>query len=212
MADKTKNIVLVPGLFLPALVLRPLKKALEEAGHNVHVYTYPLKPSEDDLGALFTSFVRKVNPHSIIGHSVGGMIALSNIEHLPGSVKKILCIASPLAGSSMARRIKGIPVLRHLISASAGKLLEGIPINTTVGQDVKVFMFDVSTNSGNGLPNMLLRAHKTNGDGTVALRETHHPKVNVRIGVLGGHTSVLFSRILHSKVVLTVSDTPWLVN
>lgn len=84
-----------------------IKRRLEkEYGHNVLLFNYPsVRGTLDDNAASLSRFIddQGIDGTHIIGHSLGGVIALrllaNDADAVPG---RIVCIGSPLTGSRAA--------------------------------------------------------------------------------------------------------------
>lgn len=76
------DIVLVPGMLSPPHMLHPLRNDLRKAGHDVYMFeawpTLTAMQYRDLLKQL-----RKNGPAVVIGHSLGGLLAVLAADRLP---------------------------------------------------------------------------------------------------------------------------------
>ncbi len=83
------RVMLVPGFLSPRALLSPLKARLEESGHNVSLFkgwpTLTVFQYRDLLAQL-----RDEGPAVVIGHSLGGMIAVLAAERRPDLLKAVI--------------------------------------------------------------------------------------------------------------------------
>lgn len=186
------KILLIHGLFMRPLVMQVLASRLRVFGHEVLVFGYGFLPSQDRLHAQFVECVNSYAPDAIIGHSMGGLIALDadSHQHFTCSVSKILCLGSPIAGSSVARKVKSSP-FRFLLSNAARKILSKGARNFAHGGTIVGVIAGTDERIGF---NTLVRAYQGPGDGTVRLEETVGLVVDRRAEVQVGHTAMLFSQ------------------
>ncbi len=81
--------MLVPGFLSPKAPLSPLEARLEESGHNVSLFkgwpTLTVFQYRDLLAQL-----RDEGPAVVIGHSLGGMIAVLAAERRPDLLKAVI--------------------------------------------------------------------------------------------------------------------------
>jgi len=83
------RVMLVPGFLSPRALLSPLEARLEESGHNVSLFkgwpTLTVFQYRDLLAQL-----RDEGPAVVIGHSLGGMIAVLAAERRPDLLKAVI--------------------------------------------------------------------------------------------------------------------------
>ena len=76
------NVILVPGMLSPPQWLHPLRDDLKKAGHTVHMFdcwpTLTVTQYRDLLRQL-----RKYGTSVVIGHSLGGLLAVLAADRLP---------------------------------------------------------------------------------------------------------------------------------
>ncbi|MCU1635219.1 MAG: alpha/beta hydrolase [Cryobacterium sp.] len=102
-------VVLLPGIYETWQFMRPVADLLHERGHPVHVVTElgwnrrTVVDSAQIVAGLMTS--RKLSNVIIIAHSKGGLIGkyLMMSPENANRINRMVAIASPFSGSSLAR-------------------------------------------------------------------------------------------------------------
>jgi pimeloyl-ACP methyl ester carboxylesterase len=190
------KVLLIHGVLMRPVVMALLAKRLREAGHEVSSFGYSMRPSFQEVTAGFTSRVNAFRPDAIVGHSMGGVIAIRSAQLFNTPVSKILCLGSPLNGSAIAKKIAG-SWLRFVFSeASEDLTVRGLAgckaADTTVGV--------LAGTKGSLGFNLLFRVLSGVHDGTVALGETKSPSADHHMELFEGHTSMLFSKKVADQV------------
>ncbi len=83
---------------------KPTELALQAAGYETHLYGYDWRQSIPELGKALALWLKAKFPNrpvSLIGHSMGGLVARASFPHLSDSVdlKAFITVGTPLAGS-----------------------------------------------------------------------------------------------------------------
>ena len=105
--SSVNSVILVHGIWAYGVTMVMMKLRLEkEYGYDVHLFNYPsVTGSLDDNARRLSDFIRDqgLEAAHIIGHSLGGVIALRmyaiDEDAVPG---RVVCIGSPLTGSRAA--------------------------------------------------------------------------------------------------------------
>jgi pimeloyl-ACP methyl ester carboxylesterase len=92
----TEEVVLVPGLWMPAVALALLSARLERAGFRTQSFAYsgrePLEQAIERLGRL----VRERSVH-FIGHSLGGVLIFDLLQtHRDIAARRVVLLGSPV--------------------------------------------------------------------------------------------------------------------
>ena len=98
------NVICIHGIWSHSISMFVIKRRLEkEYGMNVLYFNYPsVRGTLDENAAMLTDFIREqgLAATHIVGHSLGGVIALRMLANDPDSVPgRLVCIGSPLTGS-----------------------------------------------------------------------------------------------------------------
>ncbi len=186
-------VIVVHGLWLHGMVMGWLARRIEQCGFDTYTYSYPsmqLTLSENaERLAQFCAKLHAPRVH-IVGHSMGGLIALKMLESVP-SVRcgRLLLVGTPYTGSFAAQRLAQFPGGTALLGHSIGEWMNGVrPAIPAVEVGV------IAGTRGFGLgwliaPN-LPRPH----DGAVTVAETEIPGPHQRVLLEVSHSEMLISR------------------
>lgn len=188
-AAQVRRVVLVHGIWNAAWWLAPLAWRLRRAGFEPELFGYPSLLAGAEAAVL--RLVRQLQdgpPAHLLGHSLGGLVALEALRQAPGlAVPRLVCLGSPLCGSCTARQLAARRGLAWVLGRSAGLLLRGCqPWQGPV--EVGVVAGDLPRGVGR-----LLTAVGPESDGTVALDETRLPGVAACCRVHASHTGLVLS-------------------
>ena len=196
------NVLLIHGILMNPLEMRFLGRQLEKSGFNVHYVYYQsvLKTPAQNAQVIH----RKINKLGlsdlhIVAHSLGGVITMhlfDQFDDLPNG--KVVMLGSPVTGSWIAQKVKDWPVISPILAKSMPSALSGEDIPKW--QNKRDWGMIAGTfNQGLGL---LAGGLPDDGDGTVLVEETRHPKQKEHISINKSHTALLFS-----KEVATLTGT-----
>lgn len=172
------------------LTLVPLARRLEAQGFATHRFDYASLfhgpgPSVDRLAAKLLSLAP--GPVHLVGHSLGGLVALEALASYAGLPDgRVVCLGSPLAGSSAARGM-AMNHLSPLLGRSATLLKAGL-VDVPKGREVGV----VAGSRAAGLGKVFAGFDGPN-DGTVAVWETRLPGLADHRVLPVSHTGMIFS-------------------
>ncbi len=106
MTDNLPEVLLLHGLWMRGFAMAMLHRRLREEGFSVHQFEYMsvAAPPEQAISRL-RKRIRSLGPGPVhvVGHSLGGVLALlaCRDDDLPQG--RIVCLGSPLNGSGAAR-------------------------------------------------------------------------------------------------------------
>jgi len=188
------NVLLIHGILMNPLEMRFLGKQLQKSGFNVHYIFYQsvLKTAKQNAQVIHRK-IQKLNLPNLhlIGHSLGGVIImhmLDQFDDLPTG--RIVMLGSPVNGSWVAQKVQDWPVISPLLAKSMPSALSGEDIpEWSSGRDWG--MIAGTKNQGLGLFTGGLPGE---GDGSVLIKETQHPRQTEHITVNTSHTGLLFSK------------------
>ncbi|WP_028770461.1 esterase/lipase family protein [Silanimonas lenta] len=187
------RVVLLHGLWNPRAVLWPLAARLRAVGFAPEAFAYSsaFEGAEAAAGRLADRLRQQTRqgrpPPHLVGHSLGGLVALI-AAHEPGlPLQRIVCLGSPLSGSRAADTLgrHGLAVLLGRSARVLRRGLEGLPAGREVGV--------VAGTLGLGLGRALSRFEGRH-DGTVAVAETRLPGLAGHCEVHASHMGLLVSR------------------
>jgi pimeloyl-ACP methyl ester carboxylesterase len=112
-----REIVLVHGVWVPGLVMKPLAARLAREGFRCHCFGYrghglPLAANADEL----VRFARSVGAAHYVGHSLGGLVILRALnEHPELAAGNVVLLGTPARGSFSGRRLARHPIGRWML-------------------------------------------------------------------------------------------------
>ncbi len=113
---KVKRVIVLHGLYMSGLVMRPLCSRLEESGVKVLNLTYNTRdPNRDAIFTQVDEFISD-EPSALVCHSMGGLVARAYLEanSAPSHhVEKVITLGTPHTGSHIAEKMqqKGFELL-----------------------------------------------------------------------------------------------------
>lgn len=190
-------VILVHGLWMRGIALTVLQRRLEGAGYPVEQFDYAsvATPLADTLERLRERLRAHPAGVHLVAHSLGGLLALlacRDDRTLPPG--RIVCLASPLTGSAIARQL-GDHGAAWLMGHSAELLAYGMD-RWDGPREVGMVAGDM----GIGLGAVVGHIAGQN-DGTVAVAETRLPGLADHCVVPTSHTGMLFSRAAAEQAV-----------
>lgn len=188
----SERVLVLHGLWMRSLVMRPLAARLREQGFEVETLDYAsiFRGPEPCIAHVVQRLRREADRGlHLVGHSLGGVIAVrAALEAGDTGGGRIVCLGSPLAGSSTARAMVARGGVGSLVGRSAPMLARGIDA-APAGREVGV----IAGNRGFGVGQLF---HRIVGpsDGTVAVEETRISGLTDHIEVPVSHTGLVYSR------------------
>jgi len=187
-------IVTIPGLWNRGIEGWLLRRHLSaEAKSAAVVFRYRTTGDTfEHTRARLMDFIESLpaSPVNLVGHSLGGLLALAALNDLPpGSVHRAVLLGPPLRGSRAVRSaLANIPGSRWVIGRKAPLLSDGLDLAPPEGVDVGV----IAGSGGVGLGRAVTRFRGPN-DGTIAVDETHLEGARQHLVMRVTHTGMLFS-------------------
>lgn len=186
----SEHVVLLHGIWMRRFTLALLARRLRTAGYEVSTFDYasvtgaPERGVERVLDYVETLSARRVH---LVGHSLGGLLALRLADGLADRRGRIVCLGTPLNGSAVARVLARWSPLRWVLGEARAWLCAGLD---AWPDQVEVGMIAGRLPIGFGLfmPG-LTQPH----DGTVAVAETQSPNLTAHIVVGTTHSGLLLS-------------------
>ena len=196
--NQINTVICIHGIWSHGVSMYMIKRRLEkEYRFNVLVFNYPsVRGTLDENAALLSRFIRDQHLSSthIVGHSLGGVIALRMLANYRDSVQgRVVCIGSPLTGSraadflstqDWAEPILGQSLPAGVIHAAANDWASHVCEYRDVG------IIAGTTPIGVG---RLLTSFDGDNDGTVAVSETELAGAKDHICLDVSHKSMLIS-------------------
>ncbi|MDH5822271.1 alpha/beta hydrolase [Luteimonas sp. RD2P54] len=128
-------------------------------------------------------------PAHLVGHSLGGLLALDALATIPGlPVRRVVCLGTPVRGSGAAMALSRRAATALYMGRSGAILRRGCaswPAQVEVGM--------VAGRIPRGLGALLARFDGPH-DGTVTVEETRLPALADHVVVAASHSGLLFSQ------------------
>ena len=190
MQGHLPRVLLVHGLLNAAGWLRPLAARLKAQGFDAELFGYSsLLDGPQRAVPRLIERLRRGHVDAIVGHSLGGLIALEALREAPdAAVSRVVCLGSPLRGSLAARNLAARAWTRPLLGRSAGLLQDGLE-RWEGSAEVGLVAGDLARGMGR-----LFARFEGGSDGTVGLDETRLPGLADHCIVHSSHTGLVFSR------------------
>ncbi|HEX7342481.1 MAG TPA: alpha/beta fold hydrolase [Rhodanobacteraceae bacterium] len=193
----SERLILLHGLWMPGISMSVLQRRLESAGYVVDSFDYlsVTTPLDVILADLRERLRAGGEGTHVVGHSLGGLLALlacNGRADLPSG--RIVCLASPLSGSAVARWFDE-HVGSRMLGPGRELLLHGLA-HWDGPREVGMLAGQVAV----GLGSMIGQVDGPN-DGTVTVAETRLPGLIDHCVVPASHTGMLLSRTAAAQAV-----------
>ena len=202
-----REVILVHGLWVPALVMTPLAARLQAAGFRCHLFEYPgrERPLEAHAERL-ARFAQGVGPAHFAGHSLGGLVVLDTLEHRRDvQAGHVLLLGAPVRGNFAGRRLAQHGWGRWFLGASEPLWREGRGARWTRPEPLGVLAGSLPVGLGR-----LLGALPGPSDGVVRVDETEVTGMRERIVLPVSHSAMLVSARVAAQAVSFFSDAHFL--
>ena len=181
------QLVLAPGLWMPAAAMAVFAARLRRRGFEVHVFDYRgREPYEQNLEALARFSRGKAR---FVGHSLGGVLILDMLNRHPEvAADGVVLLGAPVRGCLAGRRLGRARLGRWMMGACRARWDER-PASWTRPAPLGV----VAGTTPLGLGRML-GALPGENDGVVRVEETAIDGMTGRALVRQGHSMLIVSR------------------
>jgi pimeloyl-ACP methyl ester carboxylesterase len=196
--SSTNTVICIHGIWSHSVSMYLIKRRLEkEYGMHVLLFNYPsVRGTLDENADLLSRFIAKegLDATHIIGHSLGGVIALRMLANDANAVPgRIVCIGSPLTGSRAAEFLTtqnwAEPFLGHSLPAGVvDKAANEWASHVCQEREVGI----IAGTSPYGFGRLVTRFDGDN-DGSVAVSETQLEGARDHISMDVSHKSMLVS-------------------
>lgn len=188
------HVILLHGLWMRGFALSMLHRRLIEAGFRVHRFDYLSVAATqqrilDRLHARMGELVAEADTVHLVGHSLGGLLALRAClaDGLPPG--RIVCLGSPLRGSAAARGFAAWGKGGEVLLGHNRELLEQGFERWDGPREVGVVAGRIPLGLG-----AMLGHFAGEHDGTVAVEETRLAGLTAHRVVEANHIGLLFSQ------------------
>lgn len=199
------DVILVPGLMRSGASMTAVADAAMACGHRIGRFTYTRHDAPAVIQARLQQIIRESRrPVVVIGHSYGGLLAVSACRHssVTQRVRGIVCLGAPLRGSERARWLAGFRAGRTLLDASAELLCDGLDYPRV---PAKIAMIAGERPHAVG---RLVRTLDGPNDGTVRVAETAWPGLTEHVRLPVTHQGLLTDRrvLAHLQAYLSTGS------
>lgn len=203
MSPSATPVLLLHGLWMGRPAMWALQRRLRAAGFAPLTWGYrsifgDLQRESDRLAGDWKALG---SPVHVVGHSLGGHLALATAERHAGQLPagRIVCLASPLAGSCVARQLRQHAWGRPLMGCAGLPLTS--PVRVSAGHAVASIAGQRAFGAGSWLAE-LPAPH----DGTVSVAETRIEGLSAHAIVPASHSGIVFNRKALAMVVSFLRD------
>ena len=133
-----EHVLLLHGLMMRSPAMVPMARRLRQRGFVVSIFSYstlfqtPARAMERLAMRLYSY---GEGPVHLVAHSLGGLVAVETLNRYQGlPTGRLVCLGSPLAGSSAARGLKARGL--GFVSGRSGAFLRGGLIGLPSGRQV----------------------------------------------------------------------------
>jgi pimeloyl-ACP methyl ester carboxylesterase len=199
----SEPVILLHGIWMRAFSLVALRRRLTAAGFAPQMFEYAsVMQGPDPSVARLLERVRALHVERLhlVGHSLGGLIALQAARSGDLPPGNIVCLGSPLSGSAAARGLSKIPGGATVMGRSADILRSGLD-----RWDDTRAVGSIAGTRPVGLGS-LLGALRGEHDGTVSVDETRLVGIADHCVVTATHTGLLFSDQAARQVLTFLRD------
>ena len=205
--NAVRDVILVHGLWVPAVVMTPLAARLHAAGFRCHLFGYPGR--ERPLAAhaeRLARFAQGIEQPHFVGHSLGGLVVLEALErHRGAKAGNVVLMGAPVTGNFAGRRLAQHGWGRWFLGASEPLWRDGRSARWTRPEPLGVLAGTLPL----GLGRLLGRLPGQN-DGVVRLEETEVEGMRERVLLPVGHSAMLVSARVAAQVLSFLSDARFL--
>jgi pimeloyl-ACP methyl ester carboxylesterase len=203
MTDNPPEVLLLHGLWMRGFAMAMLHRRLREEGFSVHQFEYMsvAAPPEQAIGRL-QKRIRSLGPGPVhvVGHSLGGVLALlaCRDDDLPQG--RIVCLGSPLNGSGAARGLTNRWGGDMLLGRSRELLEHGLD-RWDGAREVGMIAGRMPVGLG-----AFVGALGDEHDGSVGVEETRLPGLAAHCVLETSHTGLLVSADVARQVAVFLRD------
>ncbi|AIF47043.1 esterase/lipase family protein [Dyella japonica] len=198
----TDHVILLHGLWMRGFALLMLHRRMMEAGFRVHRFDYmSVAASQPRILGSLQSRVQELGQDGhvvhLVGHSLGGLLALRACAEGSLPPGRVVCLGSPLKGSAAARRFAGMGRGGEVLLGHNRELLEYGFDRWSGEREVGVIAGRVPLGLG-----AMIGQFAGDNDGCVTVDETCLPGIADHCAIETNHTGLLFSQEAARQVTL----------
>lgn len=188
------HVVLLPGLWMPAWVMLPLRYRLARCGFACTCFGYA--SARAGLDANAARLARSIETCGsdrvhLVGHSLGGALALhATASHALRRVHRVVMMGSPYRDSYAARVLARSDIGRRMLGQTVPEWLSCPRLAIPPGVEVGVIAGTVAFGLGAIVARDMPRPH----DGVIRVAETAVDGMKESIEVAVSHSHLLLSK------------------
>ena len=200
MSSCLPHVILIHGLGRHSTSMRQLATTLRRQNYQITNWGYSsrahtLDVLADQLTEVYTQIAQTATIIHVVTHSMGGIVLrrlLARTE-LP-QLGKIAMLAPPNNGSQVAYHLLANPLLKSLLGPAAYALTDCATLNALCAVPSTPILVIAGTNARDVRNPVSLLSRsllQEPNDGTVTVRETMLPRMDMFIQVLACHTLIM---------------------
>ena len=193
-------VVLIHGLWMPALVMALLAQRLRSAGWATFRFAYTSRHATlRENAEVLAAFVRGIDAPRVhfVAHSLGGLLLIQLLQDFPGLPPgRVVLLGTPYRGSHVARRLSHHGWGRWLCGLSLDGALLGDGPRWTGGRELGIIAGSLPIGAG-----WIVSGLAKPNDGTVAVAETVVAERTDAITLPVTHSGLVFSAAVARQVV-----------
>jgi len=122
--------LLIHGLWMKSPVMWPLGRRLAGAGYSVRYFDYPSRGNFQQSVADLVQEVESADSQEVhlVGHSMGGLLALAAAQELKSQRGRIVALGSPINGSAASHWLSGLWFGQAMLGGAAEALHSTLPL------------------------------------------------------------------------------------
>jgi pimeloyl-ACP methyl ester carboxylesterase len=197
-----RRVLLLHGLWLPGASMHWLGVHLRRAGFATRTVAYRSVADGPELAEQrLAELLEAEGAADIVAHSLGGLVALQALcDHPSLPVARVVCLGSPLVGSSAAAGMLRWSPGAGLLGRSAGLLRRGLVVEGAHCWRGRAEVGVIAGRLKLGLGG-LLAGLPGEHDGTVAVAETRIEGLTDHVVIDASHSGLLFSAAAAAQAV-----------
>jgi pimeloyl-ACP methyl ester carboxylesterase len=202
--SREETVILVHGLWVHGLVMKLMAERIRCSGYRVLCYSYPsLRLTLTENAERLARFARGAGADRVhlVGHSLGGLVALKAAQSLPAPGRIVLA-GAPFSDSFSAHRLRALPCGNALLGRSMAQWLADERPGGLERYDIGVIAGAMSI----GLGRVIARDLPKPNDGVVCISETWAPGIRDHLVLNVSHTTMLFSTVVARQICTFLRD------